>query len=194
MGLGLHALILAEGSSSQPTSGRSSSLSINIPLTPMSFIQGERVSLSQSRHTCAHCQKLVIDAATPSKGVNRAGDSWTEIRNTFRYTVVELLQASKDACPIFERLVTWCIDHDSWPVLRNINRSIDVHLDLIISVTSESQKPALNVKRAKVSCHWADTSESILDFEGIKQNTYVFEAESGMYGYTLSIISNDVLV
>lgn len=176
----VHDVLILTDLSFTITSARSTRLSTLLYIAEMSFRQGDQQQeqetrhLSQSRHTCAHCQKLVIDPTKPISPANRAGKSWTEIRNTFKYTVAELLQAGKDSCPIFERIVTRGIEYDSWSVSSNNNRSVDVHFDLITSMTP------LNVTKVKVICHWTDTDEGLMNSEGIKQNTYSVEAESGM--------------
>lgn len=149
----------------------------------MSFYQAPLEELlSQSRHTCTHCQKLIIDpenSSKPVKRVNLATQGWIEFRNTFEFAVAVLLQASQDACPVFERLVR-SIDADSLCSPSNGLRSVNIHLDMTSS-TSDTQMTAANVKRVKIDCRWMDTDESVMDYDAFKRNAYAFEAEAGMY-------------
>jgi hypothetical protein len=149
----------------------------------MSFSQPQlEKHLSQSRHTCTHCQKLVVDpenSSKPVKRVNLARTGWIEFRNTFEYTVAELLRASQDACPVFERLVR-SIEADLLRGARDGHRSVNIHLEITSSL-SDKQGTAPNVKSVKIDCRWIDTDESLMDREAIQQNRYSFEAEVGTY-------------
>ncbi|KAH7350979.1 heterokaryon incompatibility protein-domain-containing protein [Rhexocercosporidium sp. MPI-PUGE-AT-0058] len=130
--------------------------------------------LSLSRHTCVHCQKFVVDLKTSPTAYVKGAQKWTQFRNTFQCTAAELFQASREACPIFERLVAGC-SHDVLSCIANdCHRSVDVRLDLT-SVSPE--KTGFDVKGAKVSCWWTDTKECLLNDEGIDQNIYAFEVE-----------------
>lgn len=104
---------------------------------------------------------------------------WVEFRNTFSYNISELLQASKDVCPIFERIVG-SMDGDVLHLKSNATRSVDVHFDLV-SVTTDRQMTSSDVKRAKISCWWMGTTEALMDYDAVKLNTYAFEAEAGVY-------------
>jgi hypothetical protein len=113
------------------------------------------------------------------KTVNPTRHGWIEFRNTFKYTVAELLQANQDACPVFERLVR-SIDADSLRVASNDHRSVNIHLEMNSNI-SDKQGTAPNVTSAKIDCRWIDTDKSLMDYEAIEQNRYTFEAEVGMY-------------
>jgi hypothetical protein len=145
----------------------------------MSFSQPRAEEhLCQSRHTCTHCQKLIIDPKNSSK--------------PFRYTAGELLQASQDACPLFEGLAK-IIDVDLLRIASNANRSIDVYLELKSKGLVKS-RTAPNVIRVKIDYLWVDTNESFIDYEAIEdwdtkmetieQNTYVVDAEPGEHRST----------
>lgn len=59
-------------------------------------------------------------------------------------------------------------------------RTVKLHFDVIAS-TSEKQKTARNVTRAKISYQRAGTDESLMDRDAINYNAYAFEAEIGVY-------------
>lgn len=138
--------------------------------------------LSYARHTCFHCQKIIINPEISSKQIkkfDKPTQGWIEFRNTFQFTVTQLLQASEYGCPIFERIVG-SINGKVLRLESNATRTVNVHFDLV-SITTDLQKTSSNVKRAKINCRWMDTDEGLIDYGSLKLNTYAFEAETGMY-------------
>jgi hypothetical protein len=73
--------------------------------------------ISKSHHICVHCQRLTIDPENSSKPVGRSYNAKISY-NSFAFTVAEIFQASRDACPIFKQLV------------KSIDYSVNSELDI----------------------------------------------------------------
>lgn len=134
--------------------------------------------LSQHLHACTHCRKLIIDPSISLKPVKRwrhGSDESIYFCNSFRYTVADLLHASRDGCLPLERLVG-SISTDSLRDASNGSKSVDIHLNMVSSCSESRGMTEANVTSMKVDCRWHDTSESLLDRAAARDNAYGIEA------------------
>jgi hypothetical protein len=141
--------------------------------------------LLKSRHSCRHCQKIIIDPENSSTPVIRKSSA-IKFKNTFDLTAGEIAQADQDGRLLFRRLISSMdFPASNNPLRNNAHAERVVLLDLKFN-SRPSQKPPspdevpVNLMSARVEWRWSPHTESPMSFDPQAKNEYRFDAEAGM--------------